>query len=217
MEEGSFIYVDLVGRIKDSGEIFETTKEDVAKEAGIFDQKFRYKPLLVIIGSKSLVPGLENVIKSMQIGEKKIVELQPSEAFGERKEELIRLFNISLFKEQGIEPFPGASITINGLPARVLSVSGGRVKVDLNHPLAGKSIVYEIEIKEEVKNLEEKISAIVSHYSNLEKDELSIKIDEKIVEIDTKNKDLVIEAKRAISDTIKRWVGIEKVKFISYF
>ncbi|MDI6806692.1 MAG: peptidylprolyl isomerase [Candidatus Aenigmarchaeota archaeon] len=218
MEEGNFIYIDLIGRVKDTGEIFETTKEDVAKQEGIFNKRFKYKPLLQIIGSKALVPGLENTIKSMQVGEKRIIELEPKDAFGERRDELIKLFNIAMFKERGIDPFPGASVTINGLPGRILSVSGGRVKVDFNHPLAGKPIIYEVEVKEEIKNLEEKIPAIISAYSNLEKDEFSTKIQEKVVEIDTKDKDLASEVKRAISTTIKRWVGdVEKIKFISYF
>jgi FKBP-type peptidyl-prolyl cis-trans isomerase 2 len=217
MEEGSFVYVDLIGKIKESGEIFETTEEEVAKAAGIFNEKFKYKPILVIVGSKNILPGLENAIKSMQVGEKKIVELEPKNAFGERREELIKLFNISLFKQQDIEVFPGANVTINGLPGKVISVSGGRVKVDFNHPLAGKTVVYEIEIKEEIKETNEKISTIVTYYSNLEKDEFSLKVDEKAVEIDTKNKDLPTGVKEVIADTVKKWVGMEKVKFISYF
>jgi FKBP-type peptidyl-prolyl cis-trans isomerase 2 len=217
MEEGSFIYVDLTGKVKESGEVFETTKEEVARAAGIFNQKFKYKPLLVIVGSRNILPSLENVIKGMQVGEKKVVELEPKNAFGERREELIKLFNISLFKQRNVEIYPGASITINGLIGRVISISGGRVKVDFNHPLAGKTVIYEVEIKGEIKDINEKISAIVTHYSDLEKEEFSLKISEKVVEIDTKSKDLPIEAKEIIAESIKRWVGMEKVKFISYF
>jgi FKBP-type peptidyl-prolyl cis-trans isomerase 2 len=217
MEEGSFVYVDLTGRIKESGEIFETTKEDVAKAAGIFNEKFKYRPILVIIGSRNILPSLENAIKSMQVGEKRVVELEPKNAFGERREELIKLFNLSLFKQQNVDVYPGASVTINGLPGKVISVSGGRVKVDFNHPLAGKTVIYEVEIKGEIKDVNEKISAIVTYYSDLEKGEFSLNIDGKIVEIDTRDKDLPGGVKEIIANAVKRWVGMEKVKFISYF
>lgn len=217
MEDGSFVRVDLIGKIKESGEIFETTKEEVAREAGIFNEKLKYQPLLVIVGSKNILPALENFIKTMKVGEKRTVELEPKDAFGERKSELIRTFSLSFFKEQKVEPFPGANVTINGLPGRVISVSGGRVRVDFNHPLAGKTVIYEIEIKEEIKGLEEKISAIVDYYSGLEKNDFSLKIEDKTVEIDTKDKDLLTGIKRDIAETIKKWVGMEKVKFISNF
>jgi FKBP-type peptidyl-prolyl cis-trans isomerase 2 len=217
MEEGSFVYVDLTGKIKESGEIFETTKEDVAKAAGIFNEKFKYRPILVIIGSRNILPSLENAIKSMKVGEKRVVELEPKNAFGERREELIKLFNLSLFKQQNVDVYPGASVTINGLPGKVISVSGGRVKVDFNHPLAGKTVIYEVEIKGEIKDVNEKISAIVTYYSDLEKGEFSLNIDGKIVEIDTRDKDLPAGVKEIIANIVKRWVGMEKVKFISYF
>jgi FKBP-type peptidyl-prolyl cis-trans isomerase 2 len=217
MEEGSFVYVDLTGKIKESGEIFETTKEDVAKAAGIFNEKFKYRPILVIIGSRNILPSLENAIKSMQVGEKRVVELEPKNAFGERREELIKLFNLSLFKQQNVDVYPGASVTINGLPGKVISVSGGRVKVDFNHPLAGKTVIYEVEIKGEIKDVNEKISAIVTYYSDLEKGEFSLNIDGKTVEIDTRDKDLPAGVKEIIANAVKRWVGMEKVKFISYF
>lgn len=217
MEEGSFVYIDLTGKIRESGEVFETTKEDVAKASGIFNEKFRYKPLLVIVGSKNILPSLEDVIKGMQVGERKVVELQPKDAFGERREDLVKVFNLSIFKDQDIEVYPGASVTIGGLPGRVISVSGGRVKIDFNHPLAGKTLVYEVEVKEEIKDTIEKISAIVTFYSGLGKDEFSLKVNGKVVEIDTRSKDLSTEVKEIIASTTKKWVGMESVKFITYF
>ena len=73
--------------------------------------------------------------------------------FGKRKPELIRLVKISEFRKRGINPIPGLIVNINGFPAVILSVSGGRVLVDFNNPLAGKKI--KIVVKD-IKKLDKK-------------------------------------------------------------
>jgi len=219
MNAGDFVYVDYIGKVKDSGEIFDLTIEDVAKKEGIYNPKFKYGPVPIIVDAEFILPGLNEALREMKVGEKKTVEIPSDKAFGERNVELVKLIPESRFKEQGLDARPGSVVTINRINGRIISVDGGRVKVDFNHPLAGKTLEYEIEIKEEIKNKEEKIKAVVYYFTGLEKGDVDATVKEKEVEINVKKKiNILSEVKQTISSTIIKWIKeIEKVKFVEIF
>ncbi|MFH8132494.1 MAG: peptidylprolyl isomerase [Candidatus Aenigmatarchaeota archaeon] len=219
MESGDFVYIDYVGRVKETGEIFDLTKEDVARKEGIYDPKFKYKPIPVIVGSDFLIKGLNKVLKEMKVGEKRKVEISASDAFGERKEELVKIVPESIFKEQNVQPIPGYFVNIGGIRGRIVSVSGGRVKVDFNHPLAGKTLEYEIEIVREVKDKEGKVKSIVCYFTGLDENEIDLKIEGKIAEVSFKTTvELPHRLKDLISKKIFEWIdGIEELKFVEIF
>jgi len=73
--------------------------------------------------------------------------------YGKRNPSLVRLVPLREFYKRGIKPIPGLVVTINGLPAVILSISGGRVLVDFNHPLAGKELVIKVK---DIKKLDKK-------------------------------------------------------------
>ena len=70
MNSGDFIRIDYVGKIKESGEIFDITKEDAAKQEGIYNPQFKYGPVPVIIDANFVLPGLNEVLKEMKVGDK---------------------------------------------------------------------------------------------------------------------------------------------------
>lgn len=218
MKSGEFVLVDYVGRVKDSGEIFDITKEDVAKKEGIYKENFRYGPVPIIVDAEFVLPGLNEAIKNMEIGQKKTVELSPEKAFGKRSEELIKLIPESQFHSEGIEPKVGSYIEINKLRGKIMSIDGGRVKVDFNHPLAGKTLVYEIEAVGKITEDSEKVKAVVYYFIGIPNENVKSEIKEKEAEISfTKKIDVLNEAKQTIADTIIKWVGIEKIKFVDVF
>ncbi len=219
MKEGDFIRIDYVGRVIENGEIFDLTKESVAKEKEIYDSKFKYGPIPVILGAHHIMKGLENELMKMDMGKNKKVIIKPEDALGERKSELIRLIPLSEFKKRDIDPFPGMPIMENGIRGRILSVSGGRVRVDFNHPLAGKKLEYDIEIKEKITDVNEKILAILELFLKFEKDEINIKIEKETLEIKIGNKqDVPKQVKKIIVDNIIKWIKtIKKVIFIEEF
>ncbi len=102
---------------------------------------------------------------------------------------------------------------------RVLSVSGGRIRVDFNHPLAGKKLEYEVEVKEKITNAKEKIMAIMELFVKFEKDEIKVRMEKDTLEIKIdKNKDVPKPIKKVIADNVTKWIKtIEKVKFIEEF
>jgi len=219
MNSGDFIYIDYVGRVKDTGEIFDLTKEDVAKKEGLYSEKFKYGPVAAIIDSDLVLPGLNEALKEMKVGEKKIIEIKPDKAFGERNPELIKLIPEARFKEQDIDVAPGKFVTVNRFRGKVASVDGGRVKVDFNHPLAGKILEYELEIVGEIKENDEKIKAVVCYLTAVDKSDVDLTIAGSEAEIKFKKKfDLLVEVKEQIAKNILKWVsGIEKVKFSEVF
>ena len=217
MKDGDFILIDYVGKIVESGEIFDLTKEDVAKEKGIYMPDFKYGPFPVIIGGNFVIKGLENGLREMKVGEKRNITLKSEEAFGERDAKFIKLIQTTEFKRQGITPYPGMPVNINRLQGRVLSLSGGRVRVDFNHPLAGKTIEYEVEIKNQLTDVKEKTAAILNFYLKSGEKDATITIDKDTVEINIKV-DAPKLAKKTVADTIKKWITeIKKVRFVDEY
>ncbi|NPA86594.1 MAG: peptidylprolyl isomerase [Candidatus Diapherotrites archaeon] len=118
-----------------------------------FDEVKEEKPLIVILGVRDIIPGLEEAIAEMKPGEEREVEIPPEKAFGKRDPNLIVIIPEREFKKRGITPYPGLPIEADGRTGRVVAVSAGRVQVDFNHPLAGKTLVYKVKVIDELKDL----------------------------------------------------------------
>lgn len=219
MKEGDFVRIDYTGKISESGEIFDLTKENLAKEKGIYNPKFKYGPVPIVIGANLVVRGLEKELKTMKVGGKKKVVVKPEEAFGNRSTKLIRLVPLSEFKRQRTTPYPGMLITINNINGRVLSVSGGRVRVDFNHPLAGKTLEYDLEIRKKITNRKEKVKAILEFFLKIDEKDADVTIEKEVVEIKIKKKeDIPKRIKKTIADMITKWIkSIKKVKFVEEY
>ena len=191
------------------------TKEDVAKKENIFNPEVNYGPVPIIIGAEMAVKGLENELKKMIIGDKKKILIKPEDAFGERKAEFIKLVPVSEFKKQDIDPYPGMPVNINRLRGRVISVSGGRVRVDFNHPLAGKSLEYDVEIKEQIIDQTEQTKAILEFF--LKKKDNDVSIENETAKIKVKE-EISGMIKKTIANMIMKWVkNIKKIQFIDEF
>lgn len=149
------VSVNFVGKELLENAVFDTTIENEAKNAGIFDERRKYKPLDIIVGEKELLEKVENAIEEMKEGEKRIVKLLPSEAFGERNANMLRVVPLQNFIEQKINPFPGLVVRIANSIGKVQSVSSGRVRIDFNHPLAGREVEYHVELVKEIKDKKE--------------------------------------------------------------
>lgn len=221
-KDRDFLLVDYTATVKETGAVIETTIYEKAKEANILEEGKTYEPALVIIGEGRIVKGLEEALKEMSEGEEKTVEVPPAKAYGERDPTKLRRLPLREFKRENIEPIPGKLIEINGIPAVIRDVSGGRVLVDYNHPLAGKTIVYQVKVVKQLSTDEDKVKALVkrrlkpkdlSKYSiKISKEEGSIEI--KIPQEDMLNPDIQL-AKRALSREILNYIdGMKRVVFI---
>jgi FKBP-type peptidyl-prolyl cis-trans isomerase SlyD len=214
MQKGDFVYISYVGRIKESGEIFDVTSEEIARKEGVYNPEIKYGDVPIIIGAGFVIPGLDEALEKMNVGEKKIVEIEPKKAFGERREDFIKLIPEAEFKRQNINVKVGDFVNVNGITGRVLSINAGRVRVDFNHPLAGKALVYEVEIKKQVTDTKEKIYAILKFFSNLDESVANVNVENGEAEIEVKGLQIANRIKESVVKTIFQWINeINRIKF----
>jgi len=213
MNDGDFVKIDFVGRIKDTGEIFDLTKEDVAKKENVHNPKNKYGPTLVIIGKEMVIPGVEEQLKEMKVGDEREFDVPKEKAFGNRDFTKIKIVSYSKFMKEKIEPVPGLFVDIDGKEAKIQTVNGGRVRIDFNHPLAGKTLSYKVKVVEEIKEPTKKVTELVTRYGMnvLVKD---AKIDETGKLTLVIEKDIPKSVKDVIQEQIEKYVA--EVKSIQF-
>ena len=228
IQDGDFVRVEFTGKIKETEEIFDTTSEDIAEEAGILVDNKQYGPIPIIVGGHHLLPAIDEAIVGSEAGESIHVSVTPENGFGQRDSNLIQLIPMKEFKKQGMTPVRGMKISAEGGTGKIISVSGGRVKVDFNHELAGKNLEYDVTVVEVIEEDEEKIKSMIElHYSypNMDLDKTEIKIDGDTVSIklgeitrfDQKSYMDVTFARFRISKDIWDNMDYEKVQFVDEF
>jgi peptidylprolyl isomerase len=135
IKEGDAISVHYTGRLE-NGEIFDSSQGR--------------SPLAFAVGSGQLIRGFDHAVMGMAVGEKKTVTLLPADAYGERKDDLF----VDLRKKhipEGMDLEVGMVVELsdggqNAIPALVKEIHDEFVRMDLNHYLAGKVLVFDIEI-----------------------------------------------------------------------
>ena len=109
------------------------------------------EPLSVLIGAQNIIPGLEKEMEGMKVGETKTIEVAYKDAYGPRDESLVQKMPRDAF--QGIELQRGMPLTARTpdgreIPFIVVDFNDVEVIVDMNHPLAGRDLVFDVEIVE---------------------------------------------------------------------
>ncbi|MDR2623100.1 MAG: peptidylprolyl isomerase [Methanobrevibacter sp.] len=230
VEKGDFVKVDLTARIKESGEIFETTYEEVAREAGIYDERKVFVPMSVVVDGGHFLPAIDEALIGMEEGGSKHLEILPKDGYGERNPTSIKMIPLKEFKNSNINPTAGMQVTMGYNEGRVLTVNGGRVKVDFNHPLAGKTLEYDLKVVKVIEDDVEKVKSMIAlHYPiqpNFDLEKTKVKIDGKTVIIElyktanlNKNQTqfAITQAKSRISKDIWKNMDVEKVEFVESF
>jgi len=137
VKKGDKVKVDYTGTLED-GTVFDTSEGK--------------HPLELEAGSGQLIKGFDNAILGMEKDEEKEITLKPEEAYGENKPDLLKKVpRESLPKEK--DPQPGMTLflkTPDGkqFPAKITTVDDKEVTIDLNHPLAGKTLNFKIKVVE---------------------------------------------------------------------
>ncbi len=132
---GDTVQVDYKGYL-DDGEVFDSSIE-------------KGKPLEFVIGGGRMIPGFDAAVVGMTVGENKTVRLFPEEAYGERDENNVLIFNKSEFPENftfeigQLVPLQSYQGVIE-LP--IIAINESDVIIDTNHHLAGKTLNFDIEL-----------------------------------------------------------------------
>lgn len=156
IQKNDFIEIEFTG--KANGEIFDTTNKEEAKSIGI---KADVKPMIISVGNDMILKGLDETFEGKEIGKEYHLHLNSDQAFGPRQSNLIKTIPMKVFRQQNIQPIPGATLQMDQYIVKILSVSGGRVLADFNNPLAGKELDYNIKITKQITDDKEKINALM--------------------------------------------------------
>ena len=219
VNKGDFIKVEMTGSAKETGEVFEATSEEEAREAGIWDEKRTYGPRLVIVGDGYVLKGLDEKLPGTSFDEEVEIEIPPEEAFGARNAEDVQTIPYRILRSKGINPYVGAELEIDGRPAIVRSVGAGRVQVDYNHPLAGREIIYKLKVIEHIKDEKDKIRALIGRrFLNIDVAEFDVKQTKKKLRIGIPDQIFFGEniqiAKRGVAlDILRYFDGIDEVEY----
>jgi peptidylprolyl isomerase len=161
VNRGDFIVVELTGLAEETGEVFDTTSEEAAKEQGIFNEQRTYGPRLVVVGEGWVLKGLDTRLKGLKAGEEQKIEIPAAEAFGERDADNVQMIPFRVLRSKGVNPALGAELEIDGRSAVVRSIGAGRVQVDYNPRLAGRKIVYTVKVTELIEDEKAKFRALI--------------------------------------------------------
>ena len=175
--DGDFVLIEYSVRVKETGNLVDTSIEELARKENIYDSNRVYGPTLVVIGRGWINPVVESELKNIDIGEERVIEVPPEKAFGHRDPGKVRVFSLREFQRRGIDVRVGEVIDFGGVSGVVKSVSGGRVVVDFNHPLAGKTLVYKVKVVAKLEDLTDKIKALAVKHLNIPGSELSVEYD----------------------------------------
>ncbi len=223
INKGDFILMDYVAKIKETNTVFDTSLAEVAKQNGIFRENFIYEPMLVVVGEGWVLKGLDEKLTGLEVGKKAVIEVPPEKAFGLRDPSKIKVVPLRKFQQQKITPYPGLEVEIDGKLAVVRSVGAGRVQVDFNPPLAGKTLIYEVEVKKLLQTPEEKIKALIHRrIPNIPPEKFELEFSEKTVTIKMPEEALSLDrlqpVKRGIASDIQRFFAdIETIVFIDRY
>lgn len=129
------------------------------------DRSAEGKPLGFVTGTGSIIPGLEGALAGKSAGESFRVTVEPDQAYGPVQKELLQAIPRNRFPND-VEITPGMSFHARGprgpVALTVVSVDDGNVNVDLNHPLAGKRLTFDVTVQEVREPLSHEIPAPAS-------------------------------------------------------
>ncbi len=219
VKEGDMIYLEYEAYIKEKGLLFETTKEEIAREHDTFDEKFIYGPVAITVGKGSVYEGLEEALVGAKVGEEKEVEIPPEKAAGPWDKEKMEIFPIREFIRDKIDPYPSLEVTIRNKTGTVMSVGAGRVRVDFNNPLAGKVLLYKFKVVSKITDTEERIKASLKmdygHEDEFGIEHKETEITLKLPDICKYDQNWMIAKYRVISDL--RDLGFTDIRFIEEY
>lgn len=117
-----------------------------------FDSSAGREPLEFEVGAGMMIKGFDAAVVGMQVGDKKTITIAPAEAYGEKSEEMIFEFPISNFPDHIIPQIGEKLIMNNGagqqIPVTIIDIKEDIVLLDANHMLAGKDLIFDIEMVE---------------------------------------------------------------------
>ncbi len=134
---GDTVRVHYTGRLKD-GTVFDTSRNR--------------EPLEITLGEEAVIPGFESAVEGMEEGEEKTATIPPDDAYGAPRDDLI----LTVSKDQvpaDMDPEVGQRLQMQtqdgqNFQVTVAEIADDHLRLDANHPLAGKELTFDLELVE---------------------------------------------------------------------
>ena len=217
--KGSLVVIDYTAKVKDTGEVFETTSEEEAKKHSLHETNIKYQPKLVSIGELWIIKGVDEALEKTSVGDKKTIEVTPDKGFGERDTSKIRKIPLRKLGEDAEKVSIGDTIEVDDKKGIIRFIGAGRVQIDYNHRFAGKTILYDINVLKELKSDDEKISGILKRWVPVKDDKILFKKTGSVLDITVPEEifrtDNLTALKHLVQTDIFKFVStLEKINFI---
>ena len=157
VKNGDFVEIEFVARVM-NGEVFDTNIKEEAEKAGLETKGI--KPYVLSVGNDMILKGLDKVLDGKELNKEYLINISPEDGFGKRNPALIKMIPLKALIEQKIMPQRGMQLNLDGNLVKVVSVSGGRVLVDFNNPLASKTLEYKFKINKKIEDQKEQVNAL---------------------------------------------------------
>ena len=223
LENGSLILADYTAKIKDTGQIIDTTRKEDAEKAGNADPTRTYEPRLIAVGDGWVLKGLDEALQKADPNQTLEVELTPDKAFGVRDPNKVSRIPIKKFGEKAAELEIGAEMEVDNRVGIVRSIESGRVLIDFNHKYAGKTLQYHLEIKQKLDERDQQIEALIHRRLPIEKEKIKFEsVGETEVKIVIPNDYFLLDGlqiiKRGISTDLFKYIKpLDKVSFVEEY
>ena len=219
--KGSLILVDYTAKVKDSGEVFDTTIEEEAKKHSIHESNVKYQPKLVSVGEVSypVLKGLDEALAKTSVGEKLTVDVTPDKGFGERDSGKVRMIPIRKLGEDAEKVSVGDTIEVDNKRGIIRFIGSGRVQIDYNHKYAGKTILYDVNVVKSLDSPADKVDGILQSRLPLENSKVNFELNDKEVSITIPEEILRADGLQIMKhfiqlDIFKFVPSLEKINFV---
>ena len=217
-DKGSLILLDYTARIKDNGEIFETTIEEDAKKSNLYDPTRKYEPRLISVGEGWVLKGLDEALTSTDVGQKLSVEISPDKGFGERDTNKVRMIPQRKLGEKANEVKVGDVIELDDRTGIIRYIGSGRVQMDYNHRLASRVLIYDVNVVKKIESNEDKIKYLLKRRLPLDDEKAKFEYNSDTVVIELSEDISLLDGlqiiKKAVTTDIFKFVnGLNKITF----
>lgn len=229
IKNGEFVRLNYTLKVKESGDIVDTTVESVAKEKGIHHEHgegaepHRYEPFFLVVGEGWVPKGLDEGLIGLEAGQSSTIEVPPDKGHGPRDPSKVKLVPMRRFRNEGITPVPGIQINLDGKVGQVRAVGAGRVQMDYNHPLAGRTLVYDVSVESVIGTPEDKVRNLIhKRLPAVDQTKFGLQFGANEVAIEVPEEAFFLEdlqlAKKAVSADIEKFFpDLSKISFIETF
>lgn len=195
--------------------VFDTTDEEVAKKHDIYDENTHYDSFVIVVGKGHVVKGLDEDLVGKEVGYHGTVEIPPEKGYGEHKTELVKTYPTSKFTEP---PVKGMQAVIDGQQGLVVMTIGRRVRIDFNSPMAGKTLIFDYTIEDQIDDDLDKIKSLLQSYFRRDFD---VELVDETVMIEPPS-DLRLNqnwllVKSGLANELLGSMGLDSVKFVETY